>query len=171
MSEPLICPHGYPVEPSAVATLAPADQLACPVRGAAVSLISPTVAGNEGVTVPPAPIDAPTVPQPPGFVTLSRISDRALSDRVTVPGCELLSERGRGGMGVVNQARQTRLGRTVALKMILSGGHAGEADLARFKTEQSWRCRPVRPRETESFLIRSHRPPCPPVGPRPRRVD
>jgi WD40 repeat protein len=38
-------------------------------------------------------------------------------------------------MGVVYQARQTRLQRTVALKMILAGGHAGVAELARFKTE------------------------------------
>jgi hypothetical protein len=75
---PLICPHGYPVKPSAVATLAPADKLACPVRGTAVSLISPAVVGNEGVTLPPASVDAPTLPRPPGFITLSRISDRAL---------------------------------------------------------------------------------------------
>ncbi len=48
---------------------------------------------------------------------------------------ELQSEIARGGMGVVFRARQLKLNRLVALKMILTGQLAGEEAVRRFQTE------------------------------------
>jgi WD40 repeat protein/serine/threonine protein kinase len=55
--------------------------------------------------------------------------------RPAVPGYEILGVLGRGGMGIVYKARQVRLNRLVALKMILVGADAGPAALDRFRRE------------------------------------
>jgi eukaryotic-like serine/threonine-protein kinase len=54
---------------------------------------------------------------------------------VSVAGYEIEGVLGRGGMGVVYKARHLALKRTVALKMVLAGGHAGPQELARFRIE------------------------------------
>jgi eukaryotic-like serine/threonine-protein kinase len=52
-----------------------------------------------------------------------------------VPGYEISSELGRGGMGVVYKARQLGLNRPCALKMILAGAYSDVCSAIRFLTE------------------------------------
>jgi WD40 repeat protein len=53
----------------------------------------------------------------------------------SVAGYEILDVLGHGGMGVVYKARHLVLKRTVALKMMLTGGHVRPRDLERFRAE------------------------------------
>jgi WD40 repeat protein len=89
----------------------------------------------DGLTSPRAPTEPPTsddltagpapqAPLAPSPLPLSRLADY-----------ELIEEIGRGGMGIVFRARHVRLGRVVALKMIIGGALARPDDLARFENE------------------------------------
>jgi serine/threonine-protein kinase len=65
---------------------------------------------------------------------LNEIDGKAVEPKLPL-GYEYLGELGRGGMGVVYKARQTALGREVALKMVLLGTHGGPEASVRFQKE------------------------------------
>jgi hypothetical protein len=74
-----------------------------------------------------------------------------------VPGYELLEVIGRGGMGVVYRARQSKLNRTVALKMILEWEHLDAEQLTRFRAEAQAIARLQHPNIVQIHEVGEHR--------------
>lgn len=74
------------------------------------------------------------------FETMSAFAGVPMADHQKIQGSklggyEIEEEIDRGGMGIVYKARQPGVNRTVAIKVLRSGGLAGEEELSRFESE------------------------------------
>jgi serine/threonine protein kinase len=130
MPKLLTCPQGHQWEINDQANALTTDvRVRCPTCGAVVDLVTPdsaeqpatgTVAPSPGQVEPMAariaPVPAPAAPP-------------------DLPGYEALAELGRGGMGVVYLARQTKLDRLVAVKVLPPETGADPAFAERFGRE------------------------------------
>jgi WD40 repeat protein/tRNA A-37 threonylcarbamoyl transferase component Bud32 len=103
------------------------------------------------------PARLPALPTPPRLPNLGPVGQTVAlapdpapgrsprADLPAVPGYTVLAEVGRGGMGVVYQARHRALNRTVALKMVLAAELATPEQLLRFQLEAEMAARVVHP--------------------------
>ena len=93
---------------------------------------------------------------PPAPTVISPVAQPQAGAPTEVTGYEILGELGRGGMGIVYKARQVKLDRLVAVKMILAGPSTTEADRARFQAEAEAVARLHHPNIVQIFEVGEH---------------
>jgi WD40 repeat protein len=95
---------------------------------------------------------------PPGTIGPGKLAGATTEapECPAIPSYEILRELGRGGMGVVYLARQIRLDRLVALKMLRTEVAGGSEQRARFGTEVEAAARLQHPNIVQIFEVGEH---------------
>ena len=99
---------------------------------------------------------ASLVPTESGGLRTASPSIAAADVIPSIPGFEIRSELGRGGMGVVYKALQVRLNRLCALKMLLLGEYTGAVSRARFLAEAETIARLKHPNIVQIYGLGEH---------------
>jgi tetratricopeptide (TPR) repeat protein/tRNA A-37 threonylcarbamoyl transferase component Bud32 len=89
----------------------------------------------------------------PAHADEETIVESLAAELPALPGYEVESVLGRGGMGVVYKARHLKLNRTVAVKMLLAGEFAAPREVARFQQESQAMARLRHPNIVQVFDV------------------
>jgi hypothetical protein len=145
----------------------PAEQSSAPpgsVPETPVGVVPVTLASESlgNATPPAAPVNDQTLVAPATRMptadeeAIARTAKGVALSGLDVEGYEIISELGRGGMGVVYKACQTQANRLVALKMILSSRHAGQQARKRFRIEAESVARLQHPNIVQLYEVGEH---------------
>jgi serine/threonine-protein kinase len=106
------------------------DGASCPRCGAFIAIDSPSAVGEATAPVGEFASGRDLLLAPAGL-------ERFAQGTLAFGRYEVVAEIGRGAMGVVYRARHKTLGKEVALKVLLTGEDARDAQVARFRREAS----------------------------------
>ncbi len=158
MSDSKTCPDcGTALPPDAPMGVCPKCLLKVGMRDSVADTANEATLITNGQLLADSPTIPPTEHDRGVRVSAAEIGTAEIGTKVRYFGdYELLSEIARGGMGVVYKARQVKLNRVVAMKMILAGQFASQEDVRRFYVEAEAAAKLSHPNIVPVFEVGQH---------------
>lgn len=154
-----ICSRGHRWEAVVDSAAAAAPGAACPTCGDVGTVWQSDLDGETIVQEfgSLAPTEVPSLIAPlPAARDPSSSSGRMRAAPLRIGNYEVVTELGRGGMGVVYLARHRELDRFVAIKMLLAGEYATDESVRRLHTEAEAVARLQHPNVVQIYDVGEH---------------